>query len=98
MHHYREDVGRLVHEVAADLGIEMPFTRLRSRTGSDAQYPAKAGYPTASLQSVAETKLQTAYHWPTDTPDIVNYGTLTHAVQLCEGIVRRLDERWLYAQ
>jgi hypothetical protein len=93
--HYREDVRRLVHEVAADLGIEMPFTRLRSRTGSDAQYPAKAGYPTASLQSVTETKLKTAYHWPTDTPDVVDYGTLADAVRLCEAIVRRLDETWV---
>jgi peptidase M28-like protein len=95
MRHYREDVGRLVHEVATGLGIEMPFTRLRSRTGSDAQYPAKAGYPTASLQSVTEAKLQTAYHWPTDTPDVVDYGTLADAVRLCEGIVRRLDKSWL---
>jgi hypothetical protein len=95
MRHYRDDVGRLVHEVAAGLGLEMPFTRLRSRSGSDAQYPAKAGYPTASLQSVAETKLQTAYHWPTDTPDVVDYGTLADAVRLCEAIVRRLDAGWL---
>jgi hypothetical protein len=95
MRHHREDVRRLVHEVAAGLGIETPFTRLRSRTGSDAQYPAKAGYPTASLQSVTETKLQTAYHWPTDTPDVVDYDTLADAVRLCEAIVRRLDKSWL---
>ena len=95
MRHYRDDVGRLVHEVAAELGIEMPFTRLRSRTGTDAQYPAKAGYPTASLQSKTEDKLQTAYHWPTDTPDVVDYRTVADAVRLCEGVVRRLDERWL---
>lgn len=95
MRHYRTDVRQLIHEVAHDLEIEMPFTRLRSRTGTDGQYAAKAGYPAASLQSKTETKLQTAYHWPTDTPEVVDYSTLADAVRLCEGIVRRLDETWL---
>jgi Zn-dependent M28 family amino/carboxypeptidase len=92
---YRDDVGRLVDDVAANLDIEMPFARLRSRSGSDAQVPAKAGYPTASLQSVSDTKLNTAYHWPTDVPAIANYETIADAVRLCEGIVRHLDVSWI---
>ena len=95
--HYRPEVHRLMIEIAEELGLEMPFRRLRSRTGSDAQYPARAGYPTASLQSVTASKLQTAYHWPTDTPQVVDYGTLTDAVGLCRAIVRRLDRSWPYA-
>ena len=37
----------------------------------------------------------TNYHGRTDTPENVNYDTLADGVRLCEGIVRRLDERWL---
>jgi acetylornithine deacetylase/succinyl-diaminopimelate desuccinylase-like protein len=88
--HYGDAIGRFVDQVADDLGIEMPFKRLRSRSGSDAQVPAKVGYPTVSLQSVSEVKLNTAYHWPTDVPEIVNYETLGDAVRLCEAIVRRI--------
>ena len=35
------------------------------------------------------------YHWPTDVPENVDYGTLADAVRLTEAVVRRLDERWL---
>src|SRR3712207_7284618 len=40
----------------------------------------RSGYPAAYLHSATEHKMQTAYHWPTDTPDKVDYGTLGAAV------------------
>ena len=51
--------------------------------------------PTATLCSVTELKQPANYHWPTDTAENVDYGTLADAIRLTEAAVRRLDERWL---
>ena len=48
-----------------------------------------------SLCSCTDLKQPANYHWPTDTPENVDYGTLSDAVRLTEAVVRRLDERWL---
>jgi hypothetical protein len=45
--------------------------------------------------SVTDYKAPANYHWKTDTPDRVDYGTLADAIRLTEGLVRRLDQRWL---
>jgi hypothetical protein len=45
--------------------------------------------------SVTDLKQPSNYHWPTDTPENVNYDTLADACRLVEAIVRRLDDRWL---
>jgi hypothetical protein len=49
----------------------------------------------ACLGSVTDYKAPSHYHWRTDTPENVDYGTFADGVRLCEGIVRRLDDRWL---
>ena len=92
---YSPELIALLEQVAEEAGIELRFPNLRGRSGGDSQRPLKAGYPTAYLQSLTEHKLETAYHWPTDTPDKVNYATLASAVDLCEAAVRRVDERWI---
>ena len=68
---------------------------LRLRNATDGLYALKAGYPSACLGSVTDYKAPANYHWPSDTAENVDYGTLADAVRLCEAIVRRLDERWL---
>ena len=67
---------------------------LRLRNGTDGLEPLCAGYPTATLCSVTELKQPANYHWPTDTAENVDYGTLADAIRLTEAAVR-LDERWL---
>ncbi len=57
--------------------------------------PLAAGYECASLCSCTDLKQPANYHWPTDVPENVDYGTLADAVRLTEAVVRRLDERWL---
>lgn len=90
---YSPELIALLEEVAEEAGVVLRFPNLRGRSGGDSQRPLKSGYPTAYLQSLTEHKLQTGYHWPTDTPDNVNYDTLASAVELCEAAVRRVDER-----
>jgi hypothetical protein len=84
----------LVDSLADELGIWL-FPDLRLRNATDGVYPLAAGYECASLCSCTEIKQPANYHWPTDVPENVNYDTLADAIRLIEGVVRRLDERWL---
>jgi hypothetical protein len=84
----------LLDGLAAELGIKLrPNLRLRNAT--DGIYPLAAGYECASLCSVTDLKQPANYHWPTDVPENVDYGTVADAVRLTAAVVRRLDERWL---
>jgi hypothetical protein len=84
----------LLDGLAEELGIEL-FPNLRLRNATDGIYPLAAGYECASLCSCTKLKQPANYHWPTDTPENVDYGTVADAVRLTEALVRRLDESWL---
>ena len=89
----REDLA-LVDSVAERLGIPL-FPNLRLRNATDGLHALKQGYPCACLGSVTDYKAPANYHWRTDTPENVVYETMADGIRLCEGVVRRLDERWL---
>ncbi len=96
MTEYPAEALALCDGVAEELGIYlMPNLRLRNAT--DGVIALDAGYQCAAMCSVTDLKQPANYHWPTDTPENVNYETLADACRLVEGIVRRLDERWLEA-
>ena len=80
--------------IAEELGIWlMPNLRLQNAT--DGVIALAGGYPCAALCSVTHLKQPANYHWPTDVPENVDYGTLADACRLVEAIVRRLDSDWL---
>src|SRR3954454_10185574 len=85
----------LVHSTADELGIEMPFRDLRLRNATDGVFPLAAGYQCVSVASCNKWKNPSNYHWRTDTPDQVDYGTVGDAVRLSEAVIRKLDARWL---
>jgi Peptidase family M28 len=91
---YPKESLALLDGLADELGIWL-FPNLRLRNATDGVYPLNAGYQSASLCSCTELKQPGNYHWPTDLPENVDYGTLSDAVRLTEAVVRRLDERWL---
>ncbi len=84
----------LLDDLADQLGIWL-FPNLRLRNATDGVYPLAAGYECASLCSCTQIKQPANYHWPTDVPENVDFGTLADAIRLVEALVRRLDERWL---
>jgi len=84
----------LLDGLAEELGIDL-FPNLRLRNATDGIYPVAAGYPCAAVCSCTRLKQPANYHWPTDIPEKVDYGTLADAIRLTEAAVRRLDERWL---
>ena len=94
MHEYPEELLEMTEQIARDLGIWL-YPNLRLHNGTDGLESLVAGYPTISMCSVTDYKAPANYHWKTDTPDRVDYGTLVDAIRLTEGLVRRLDQRWL---
>ena len=96
MREYPPEALRLMDGVAKELGLQM-VPNLRLRNATDAVYPLAAGYQCAAICSCTRLKQPANYHWPTDVPENVDYGTLSDAIRLTEGVVRRLDERWLDA-
>jgi Peptidase family M28 len=85
----------LLDGLAGDLGIRL-FPNLRLRNATDGVFPLDLGYQCASMASCTDLKQPSNYHWPTDVPENVDYGTLTDAVRLTEAVVRRLDEDWAF--
>lgn len=94
MYDYPAPAVGLMDRVAEELGIRL-FPNLRLRNATDGLYALKAGYQSACLGSVTEYKAPSNYHWRTDVAENVNFATVRDAVRLAEGVVRRLDERWL---
>ncbi len=77
---------------AADAGI--PIIREHWLSfGSDALAGLRRGIPSALVASFDELKLPSNYHWPTDVPDNVDFGTVAQAVRVVEGAIRRLAAR-----
>jgi Peptidase family M28 len=91
---YPADSLDLVDSTAEELGIEL-FPNLRLRNATDGIFPLAAGYQCVSVASCNQWKNPSNYHWKTDTPENVDYDTVTDAIRLSEAVIRRLDERWL---
>lgn len=92
MRDYPEDFKDLVSAAARDAGV--PLHRgMRFRNATDGLIALKAGYPTVMIGSVNEYKAPANYHWPTDTAENVEYGTVVGCVRVCEGAIRRLAAR-----
>jgi Zn-dependent M28 family amino/carboxypeptidase len=90
---YPDESLALLDGLAEELGIWL-FPNLRLRNATDGVFPLNAGYQCASLASCTDLKQPSNYHWSTDVPENVDFGTLADAVRLTEAVVRRLDEDW----
>ncbi|MEA2388126.1 MAG: hypothetical protein QOG41_899, partial [Thermoleophilaceae bacterium] len=74
---FRDLVARRAEE--AGLALERD---LRSRSSTDSVIPSRAGHPTATISSVTDWRGLANYHWPSDTPENLDYGTVADAVTL----------------
>ena len=73
----------------AGLDARVELTRgLRTVAATDALIALRAGYPTCTLGGVDEAKFPAHYHWPTDTPDNLNWTSVEGALAVCEEFVR----------
>ena len=85
---------QLLDRLGDELGIWL-LPNLRLRSATDGIFPLAAGYQCASLCSCTQLKQPANYHWRTDLPENVDYGTLADAIRLVEALARRLDDRWI---
>jgi Zn-dependent M28 family amino/carboxypeptidase len=63
---------------------------MRSRNSTDAVIPSRAGYPTATITSMDRYKALSNYHKMSDTPENVDYRTVSQALVLSEAVAREL--------
>ena len=89
MNEYPKDFLGLVKRCADELGVYL-FPNLRLRNATDGLVALRAGYPTVTFGSVDEFKIPTNYHWPTDTAENVDYGTVADCARLCRRVLEEL--------
>jgi Zn-dependent M28 family amino/carboxypeptidase len=77
--------------IRAAEGADAPLRRgLRSRNSTDAVLMSRAGYLTACFSSFDRYKELSNYHLMSDTPENLDYETVSHAVTVAESVVREL--------
>lgn len=89
MNKYPKDLLAAAQDSAGQEGVEL-LAGLKLRNATDGLIPLRAGYPTVTFGSVDEFKLPTNYHWPTDTPDRVDYSTVEQCARLCRNLIRAI--------
>jgi hypothetical protein len=74
---------------AAARTARVPIRRgLRTVASTDALIPLRGGYRVGTLASVDYTKFPLHYHGPTDTPDLLHWETIDHAIAVCIAFLR----------
>jgi hypothetical protein len=89
MRDYPEDFKSLAADCARETGVHLR-RGLRTTYATDGLIPLRNSYPTVSIGSVNELLVPSNYHWPTDTPDRVDYGTVRSALALALRVAERL--------
>jgi hypothetical protein len=91
---FMEDYDRSFRDQVAGVAERegIPLRRgMRARTSTDSVVPNRAGYRIAGFASMDHVKAIPHYHLMTDIPENVDYGTVTHAANLVEAVVRELS-------
>jgi Peptidase family M28 len=87
MRYYTGETRERLARAGRDAGVRL--TRgLRTVAATDALIALRAGYPTCLLGGVDETKFPANYHWPSDTPDNLDWDSVDGALRVCEEFVR----------
>jgi hypothetical protein len=87
---YSPELKRRIREVGDDLGIFL-YEDLRTRNASDSLIPLRRGYSCAVLCSCDEYKAPSNYHWRTDVPENLCYGTIADCARITLELTRRFD-------
>jgi hypothetical protein len=87
MRHYSEAVRERLAQAAAALDIEL-VRGLRTVAATDALVALRRGYAAATLASIDATKFPANYHWPSDTPENLDWDTMQRAFAVAERFVR----------
>jgi Zn-dependent M28 family amino/carboxypeptidase len=92
MRPYSDAARRRLAEAADVAGVEL-VRGLRTVAATDALIALRRGYDAATLASIDETKFPANYHWPSDTPENLDWQTMERAFAVADGFVRAGAER-----
>jgi Iap family predicted aminopeptidase len=87
MRYYSEAARERLARAAAEAGVEL-VRGLRTVAASDALIAMRRGYPAAMLASVDSTKFPSNYHWPSDTPENLDWSTIERAFAVTDRFLR----------
>jgi hypothetical protein len=87
MRHYPESSREALARAGAEAGVEL-LRGLRTVAATDALIPLRAGYRACTLGGIDETKFPAEYHWPSDTPDNLDWSSVEGAVAICDRYLR----------
>jgi hypothetical protein len=87
MRPYSETARQRLADAAAAHDVEL-VRGLRTVAATDALVALRRGYAAATLASIDETKFPANYHWPSDTPENLDWETMRRAFAVTEGFVR----------
>jgi Peptidase family M28 len=87
MRDYPAEIRDELAGAAKAAGVEIS-RGLRTVASTDALIALGAGFRVGTLASVDYTKFPLNYHWPTDTPDALHWGTIEDAIAVCTQFLR----------
>lgn len=82
-----------IQQAADEAGVKL-WRGLRLGAGATDALPAlRAGYRAACLAACTDLKTPANYHWPTDTVENLDWGTIEQAIAVTDGLIRRVAAR-----
>lgn len=93
MRDYDSSLREEVQDAADAAGVKLWRGLRLGAGGTDALPPLRAGYRAACLAACTDLKTPANYHWPTDTVENLDWGTIGQAIDVTESLVRRVAAR-----
>jgi len=87
MRPYSEAARKRLAAAAAAAGVEL-VRGLRTVAATDALVALRGGYAAVTLASVDASKFPANYHWPSDTPENLDWGTIERTFAVVERFIR----------
>jgi hypothetical protein len=91
MRYYSEAARERLARAAAEAGVEL-VRGLRTVAATDALIAVRRGYAAVTLASLDATKFPSNYHWPTDTPENLDWSTIERAFAVADRFLRTGSE------
>ncbi len=86
MRFYSDAARRRLAHAAESAGVEL-VRGLRTVAATDALIPLRQGYAAVTLASIDATKFPANYHWPSDTPENLDWSTMEQAFAVAERFI-----------
>jgi hypothetical protein len=93
MRPYTDAARRRLADAADAAGVEL-VRGLRTVAATDALIALRRGYGAVTLASIDASKFPSNYHWPSDTPENLDWATMERAFAVTEQFVRAGATRW----